>query len=188
MNKFTGVIIISLILFSCGFHSKKEKKSGITTDHNCFNYPKVIDSLNFRDLYDSARWLVYTYQGDRLYLPKEDTLKTGSFGELGLKFNKLHINNDTVNIDFYFTDKGQLVLAGSSRGGTPLITGVSFDKRSRRKLAMFSHSGFSFTASGEKSRYENPEQPEIISYIKKNWKKINSCFRELAIIKGLSKE
>ena len=52
---------------------------------------------------------------------------------------------------------------------------------------MLSPNGFSKTVRGGANRYENPLQPEVSSYIKKNWDKLNECFRELAEQNGINK-
>jgi hypothetical protein len=178
--KYFIILAVVLILSSCDLSSEGGQQKIKNINEKCFQYPKIVDSLNLTDLYDNARWFIYTWHCDMAYLPKADSLRTRTFGELELKFNHVSYRNDTVDIDFYFIDNGETILTGSTRDTRELATGVSFDLASRRKLAMFSHSNYWFQASGEKNRYVNPLQPQVISYIEKKWTTINSCFRELA--------
>lgn len=183
------LIVLTVVLFfiSCDSNSGRGQVNIEKNNKKCFQYPRIVDSLNLPDLYDSARWFIYTWHCDMPYLPKADSLRTGTLGELELKFNHVLLKNDTVDIDFYFIDNGKTILSGSTRDTRELATGVSFDFASRRKLAMFSHGNYSFHGSGKKNRYENPLQPEVIRYIKENWDKLDDCFRELAEKKGITK-
>lgn len=187
MKSFLLIIII-LLQIACDSHLKKRAINAVENSDLCFVYPPVIDSLKLTSLYDTARWYIYTWHCDLPYLPKTHTSKAGSFGELELRFNHLIFKHDTVEIDFDFVDKGQSILTGSTRNARELATGVWFDFASKKKLAMYSHNGYSFQAGGEKSRYENPIQPEVTKYIKENWGKINRCFKELALQKGIKKD
>lgn len=151
----------------------------------CFTYPREIDSLHLQDLYDSARWYIYTRYCDVLYKPKSDSVLSKSFGELELKFDNMLIKNDTAALIFNFADMGTPLLSNMLRDSRPLATGVGFDIKTRQKVYMIS-SNTTITSKGDPtSRYENPLQPEVIRYIKENWKKLDDCFRELAEKKGL---
>jgi len=164
-------------------HSENKIKS-----NECFVYPPIIDSLQIRDLYDSARWYVYSLYCDKPYQPKKDSLKILSFGQLQLKFDNLIVKDDTLQLNYNFIDKGQIVLPSVLKVYKPLITGVGFNKKTRKKIYMESPSGFSIVMSGGlDNRFENPMQPEVISYIKSNWDKLDKCFRELAVQKGVTK-
>lgn len=176
-----------LLLNSCKSPSVKERIDVKKNPGQCFQYPRVVDSLDLTDLYDSARWFIYTCQCDMPYLPKADTVRTRTFGELGLEFNCALYTDDTVDIEFYFMDNGRRVLAGTTRDTMEFASGVRFDLAKRKKIAILSHNNYSYQTHGDKSRYDNPLQPEVISYIKENWSKIDNCFRELAEKKGIKK-
>ena len=143
--------------------------------------------MHVQDLYDSARWYIYTRYCDVLYKPKSDSLLSKPFGELELKFDNLWIKNDTAALIFYFTYKGEAILPSMMREYKQLATGVVFDVKTKTKIYIIS-SNTTITYKGDPtSRYENPLQPEVIKYIKENWDKLNECFRELAERKGINK-
>jgi hypothetical protein len=182
------LLIAILILFSCNSNQQQVKSKPVKINNDkCHIYPSAIDSLHAQDLYDSARWFIYTWHCDMPYLPKVDSLRIGTFGELELRFNRVFYKNNTLDIDFYFIDNGESVLTGSTRDTRELATGVRFDFAAKRKLAMLSRNSYSIQVNGEKSRYENPLQPEVISYIKGNWDKLDDCFRKLVEQKGIRK-
>ncbi|MBX9448838.1 MAG: hypothetical protein KL787_03605 [Taibaiella sp.] len=70
-------------------------------------YPKIIDSLQLRELYDSTKWYLYllhcgetpkminTYDGTKTPL-------NFTFSELDLRFDTLEVSNETVKIYFWF--------------------------------------------------------------------------------------
>lgn len=182
------LIIIAVMLFSCNSNQQntKQKKNEIAKDR-CFVYPSEIDSLHVQDLYDSARWYIYTRYCDELYKPKRDTLLSKSFGELELKFDNLTNKNDTLALIFNFMDNGQPILSSMMRDNRQLATGVGFDVKSREKFYIISSNVTITYKNNPTSRYENPMQPEVIKYIKENWGKLNDCFRELAKRKGIKK-
>jgi hypothetical protein len=140
-----------------------------------------------QDLYDGARWYIYTQYCDELYKPKSDSLLNKPFGELELKFDNLAIKSDTLALIFDFMYKGQPVLPGMMRDDKQLATGVGFDVKTKKKIYIISSNTTISHKGNPKSRYENPLQPEVIKYIIENWDKLNECFRELAVQKGISK-
>lgn len=182
------MIRISLLLIIILYTSCRTDNKNIVdeTVHHCSEYPVQISSLDIKDLYDSARWYIYTWQGEEIYLPKVDTGRHISFGELPLKFTDVKIKGDTIEINFNFSDHNKPILPSSTRDYKELSTSVAFELKSRRRLYMLSSSGFSTTMMGGINRYENPLQPEVVSYMKFNWNKIDECFRMLAKSKGFN--
>jgi hypothetical protein len=182
-------LITAVILISCNSNQKHPKHQERKVESNmCSSYPYAIDSLNLRDLYDSAKWYIYTMYCDKIYCPNDDTLLQYYFGELDLKYSNLSVKSDTVIINYDFIDnKGQVILPSMMKNYKQLITGVGFSIRNKVKIFMESPSGFSVVMKGgEGNRYENPLQPEVVSYIKSNWSKLNECFKELAVQKGIA--
>jgi hypothetical protein len=181
------IFITVVMLFSCNSNQQNAKQREVVTLTNkCFVYPSIVDSLQLRDLYDSARWYIYILQCDENYLPESDTSKSIPFGELPLKFDDLIIRQDTLNINFSFMDKQEPILFSMSRSHKSIIGGVGFNIKSRSKMYMIFPGG-NVTYKGGVNRYENPLQPEVIKYIKENWGKMNDCFRKLAEQKGINK-
>jgi hypothetical protein len=177
-----------MILFSCNLNQQRAKPKAVKINNDkCHVYPSAIDSLHLQDLYDSARWYIYTQYCDVLYNPKSDSLLDKPFGELELKFDYLDIKNDTLALFFSFMDKGQSILPSMMRDYKQLATGVGFDVKTKKKIYIISSNTTITHKGNSKSRYENPLQPEVIKYIKENCGKLNECFRELAEQKGINK-
>ena len=185
----TFFIILSLVALGCN-SNQQQKKSNEVENRNgkCSTYPALIDSLQVRDLYDSARWLIYTWHCEQSYLPKSDSSKSITFGELPLKFNNLNVRHDTLQLNFDFIDESEHypILPSMMRKHKELVTGVGFDMKARNRIYMGSTSHFTIIEIGATTRYENPLQPEVITYIKNNWNKLDSCFKELAEQKGIN--
>lgn len=180
-------LLIGLALFGCNSNEQnpRQKEVEIKSD-KCFVYPSVVDSLRIKDLYDSARWLVYTLQCDQKYLPKKDSSRSITFGELPLDFQYTGLKHDTLEIIFEFMDNGQIILSSMTRDNKKTSTGVGFDIKTRTKIYMIFDGG-TVTYKGGTNRYVKPLQPEVESYIKFNWDKLNDCFRKLAEKKGIKK-
>jgi hypothetical protein len=183
-----NILIIVVILFSCNLNQQQAKPKVVNVNNDkCDIYPPTIDSLHLQDLYDSARWYIYTQYCDVLFKPTTDSLLSKPLGELELKFDNLFIKNDTVNLFFDFMYKGEPILPSMTRDYKPLAMGVGFDIKVKRKIYMM-YSNATYTSKGNPaSRYENPLQPEVIKYIKENWDNLDDCFRELAVQKGVNR-
>jgi hypothetical protein len=181
-------LIAVLVLVSCNSNQQNTKQDEPENEKSkCFTYPSDIDSLQIQNLYDSARWYVYTWHCDESYKPKSDTSKSITFGELPLKFDNLTFKHDTVELNFNFMDKQQSILPSMTRDTKELSTGVGFDIKTGAKVYMLSPNGYSSTIKGGANRYENPLQPEVLAYIKNNWNKLDSCFKELVERKQIMK-
>jgi hypothetical protein len=190
MRKSVTILFILLSLIGCKFDRKANQAKAIAhSKDDCSDYPSIVDSLKVKDFYDSTKWLIYMFYCDKLYAPKEDTLKKVYFGQLKLNFSDLTIKGDTIQIMLNFIDKnGDVILPSMMKEYQSLITGVGFSKSSKRKIYMESPSGFSTVMKGgTNNRYENPLQPEVLVYIKSNWDKLHPCFRTLAEQKGINK-
>ncbi len=187
MRLIFPMILFAVVIFGCNSNQENKKQNEEMSNDKCFIYPSTIDSLQIKDLYDSARWYVYAWYCDEGYFPKSDTSKSVAFGELPLKFDNLTLKNDTVELSFNFLDNQQSILPSMTRDNKELSTGVAFNIKTKRKIYMLSPSGFSTTVNGGNNRYENPLQPEVLTYIKNNWSKLDACFKELAQQKGIMK-
>ncbi|GGH65824.1 hypothetical protein HNQ91_001998 [Filimonas zeae] len=146
----------------------------------CFVYPKEIDSLHLQELYDSARWYVYTWHCDGIYNAGNKVSKNMSFGELPLKFRGVSLRKDVIEINFYFFDEIEMrsILTSMTKDNKQFLSGVAFDVKTRKRVYMLSPSGFHAVEKGSNTRYDNPLQPEVLDYIKNNFGKLNICFRE----------
>ena len=179
-------LIFALAAFSCNSNQQPVKpKKQTSINGNCFVYPAIVDSLHLKDLYDSARWYIYTWHCDQKYLPKGDSPKSTTFGELPLKFNNLSLKQDIVEINFDFIDKSEVILPSTTKDNIEVLSGVGFNIKNRKRVYMLSPNGFSQIEKGPATRYENPLQPEVLTYMKTNWNKLDGCFKELAEQKGI---
>ena len=77
-----------MTFFSC---SAKEVKQ-----NECSDYPPRIKDLKSEDLYDSARWILFNWQG-----PKK--LEGIYYGEMELRYKDVVSKNDSIEIFFIFT-------------------------------------------------------------------------------------
>lgn len=183
-------LTIAIALLSCNSNQQASNNKEVKmANDKCFEYPSNIDSLQLRDLYDSARWYIYTWHCNEYYKPKRDTLKSMAFGELPLRFNSLVLKQDTVELSFDFIDESENypILPSMTRNAKELSTGVGFNVKTRTKIYMLSPNGYSSTIKGGPNRYEDPLQPDVLIYIKDNWSKLDGCFRKLAEQKGIAK-
>ena len=141
---------------SCNSNEIKNTTSSQEIPDYDIPYPHIIDSLKLRDLYDSAIWFIYTCNCDGKYLPKSDSAKTISFGTLPLRFEDLIIKNDTLELHFNFLDKNEIILPTMTRDFRQLLTGVGFNIKEKKKIYMWSPSGYSLVQKGGVNRFENP--------------------------------
>jgi hypothetical protein len=176
------ILIILVVILGCQANQTSQKSSVDKDKTDCFKYPKSIDSLNLRDMYDSARWYVFTWHCDEYYKSKMDTSQFITFGELPLKFRELNLRGDTVDIVFDFIDKNENspILPSMTRDTKELSTGVGFSMKTKAKLYMLSLSGYTSVIKGGANRYENPLQPDVLKFIRCNWDRLDECFRRLA--------
>lgn len=184
------ILVILIAVWSCQTNQTSQKNLVGKEKSDCFNYPTGIDSLNLDDMYDSARWYVFTWHCDEYYKSKRDTSQFIAFGELPLKFRELNLRGDTVDIVFDFIDKyeNSPILPSMSRDTKELSTGVGFSMKTKSKLYMLSISGYTSFIKGGANRYENPLQPEVLKFIRSNWDKLDDCFRSIAEQKGIKKQ
>jgi len=177
--------IVTLLLFSCTGNEFVGGKSKKNPTKNCFTYPSIIDSLGLKDLYDTARWIIYTRYCDKIYESKTDPSIKRYFGEIELKFSQLVIKKDTIDLIFDFIDNGKEILPSMMIDNKQLATGVGFDKNLRRKLYLISSAMTIAYKNDPESRFENPIQQDVLSFVRANWSKLDECFRELAKHAGI---
>jgi len=182
-----ALLVLCVFTFCCNTKQSDKKSIVIPVNNTCTAYPKIVDSLKLRDLYDSAKWYVYTWHCNDVYLPKSDTSKRYTYGEMELIFDELHFKHDTVEINFHFFDGKGIILPSMSRNYKELSTGTAFALKARKKIYMISPNGFSSTIQGGVNRFETPLTPEVALYIENTWDKLNHCFRKLAEQKGVKK-
>jgi len=148
------------------------------------SYPSIIDSLGVQKLYDKTKWTLYCIYSDDSCILKEN-LVTGevkTFGSLELKFKKIKLMRDTIEIyfDFYYNDIVRCDI-NSLKDYKHLATGMGYKTGSDSILYYISSSTLQyFWEKGPGSRYENPLQPDVLRFIQTNNEKLNPWFREAA--------
>jgi hypothetical protein len=138
----------------------------------CFEYPEQIDSLGITDLYDTARWYLYTWLGDAKHTNRFN-------GEMDLNYKEFFLRNDSIELFFELFEPYHL----AERKGDPhRISKCSFvfDLKIRKKLWGFDINGFSHSLDPGDERFENPHTPEVVTFIYLKKDILNPCFRELA--------
>jgi hypothetical protein len=144
-------------------------------------YPREVDSLRINDLFDSAKWDVYTWNCDLIYKPKTDSTLCKPLSELELTFENLTILHDTIILIFAFLDRGQSILPAMTQDNLQPVSGVGFNTSSKKKLFMVSSNVYISVKGDPRSRFINPMQPEVLSFIRKNKEKLNPWFKQEAI-------
>ena len=176
---------ILLLTILCIAQNCSNKKS-VYNDSICRDtYPTLIDSLNVSDLYDNAKWSLYTWNCDKVYLPKGEN-KENTFGVLSLEFKSCLIKSDTIEFFFDFVDKKKVVFPYGLKKYVYFTDGVAYNVVTKKKLYLTSKTGFSISEKGLSSRFENPLQPEVKRYIDSNWININCWFKEYSKIYSIS--
>ena len=142
------------------------------TKFECFHYPSQIDSLKARDLYDSARWVIYTWLGDR-------KLDEYYYSEMELHYKWFFYKNDTLVLFFRFYNPKSLSLTEKMRGVANAR--VAFSMNTRKKLWAFSIDDFSDALKSGDPELDSPPSPRALHFIQTHKDSLNCCFRELAL-------
>ncbi len=185
--KLIKIYAVCWIICSAGCADKPEKTQP-KTDSISFIYPGVIDSLNLRSFFDSARWAVYTWNCDILYRQRVDSNSkiSKSFGLLSLKFDTLVVKDDTLDFYFRYFDNLKPIFAFDLDPYVFFKRAVGFNKKTGEKLYMIGSENYLVKEVGRFSRFENPLQFDVIRYIDSNWNKLDPCFRNFAEQRGLN--
>jgi hypothetical protein len=195
-----NIIILAAIvsLISCKSPSSNEEKTtaSLHKDNVQNEYPKLIDSMGIKDLYDSARWLTYCINCDDTCAFNEeshikDTIVT--FGELDLldRGTKLY-SKDTIDITFKILMD---TIEASFREKRPssASNGVQYKISDKTLLSVIEYHDLPYHGVYGIPRRENermfaPLQPEVIKYINVNKNKLNPWFYNEAKRRGVIKE
>jgi hypothetical protein len=190
MNKY---FIIALILFaSCNYELRKrtvttpEVKSLIHDE-----YPMEIKSQELRRLYDETKWRLYCIHGDEkvIFIEKPRNKDSITFGMLPLVFHHIQIGHDSIEIDFNFSTKGELLNTDDIVRNIPtwgVVYRATYDTviwYSSVETMRYFWKGCGIPNCA--SRYVNPLQPEIVKYIIDNKNNIDPWFRKEAIKRGV---
>ncbi|MBX9448837.1 MAG: hypothetical protein KL787_03600 [Taibaiella sp.] len=169
-------------------------------------YPKIIDSLQLRELYDSTRWYLYLlHTGEKpIMLDSESDKKIQlnvTFNSLELRFDTLEVFKDTLKLYFCFYVNDTLALDMENFYGLeePINGRMYFDSKDPYFCYMRKGSSIEYSCTKLESRNSvtidkqynrriNPLQPEIIQYINKHKDELHPWFYREAVKRGVIKE
>lgn len=179
MKRFPIIAILLLIFCIACQNSVKQEQAALlkTNFYDSIENKnlKLLDSLKLTQWNDSAKWRLYTLHCDDTTKQDKDNLPISS---LQLKLTYVSILHDTLDLLYSFMANDSTPIKKYS-GEEHITDGLQF-KTSDGKVIGLIRGDAIVKESGVKSRYENPLQPEVIAFIKKNKVKLNPWFREEA--------
>ena len=179
-------------------------------------YPRIIDSLNLQELYDSTKWYLYVYHSmsNPMIIDYNDGSKTPlnyNFCSLELRFHSVEVFNDTTKIYFYFYVNDSTVLNIENFSSNklkhlrdysslePYINGRMFSKYldSKHVCYLIKGTNFGYICVSPLPRLPEdtviyriyqPLQPDVIVFINENKEKLHPWFYKEAVRRGVIKE
>jgi hypothetical protein len=142
-----------------------------TKNTECFVYPKQIDSLQIRDLYDTARLYLFTWLCDE----KIDDYYRGQFK---LEYKSFFMRHDTIEL--FFSNFLPKERQGKNAFSDYIHrTSIAFNIKTKQKLWGWDINGFSNGIDPGNPRFENPSTSEVVNFIKNHKRILDPCFSEL---------
>lgn len=164
-------LLFFYLLTSC---NRSESKISL-----CSKYPAQIDSLQIQDIYDSARWHLYSWLADR----NED----GNYrGQFPIIYKDFFQRNDTIELFFwqYTISERKLPHNAEVIGGTNDSTrhrcSVAFNLKTKKPLWCFDINGFSSGLGPGDNKFENTRSDSLLKFINVHKPILDPCFLELA--------
>ena len=184
--KTSLVASILFLLASCTNrqHTKQQKAVKINFfDSIQQQQISFLDSLHLLKFNNTSKWFLYAIQCD-------DSSKSGrvrnrkELPRIPLGFMKLNLNyvskhNDTLSLLYNFLYDDSTIVEKST-SNRPLIEGIQFNTTTNKIIGFIIGDAVLEQEGNAESRYENPLQPEVISFIKSNKDKLNPWFRDEA--------
>jgi hypothetical protein len=187
----TLLVCLCLCLFSCKTASRKEES--LTQFKS--EYPQIVDSLGFIELYNETKWLMYCYQCDDTLEAIDSSILGDSitYGMLELRFDTIRDYKDNgieINFNFYYNDT-----KCDSFSPKVSIWGIVYSKKDNKVMYYVKHTDFANYTKDScvdgrpcPSRFINPLQPEVVKYINDNKAKLNPWFYREAKKRGVLKD
>lgn len=189
-------ILLAILLWGCDSNrsdiNTSTPKRDVTQPGS--QYPAIVDSLNIRDLYDSAKWSTYCINCDDtciFYPALKDSNKILTFGETELKCDSVIVyTSDTIGFSFdFYHDTLKCFHKDHDRFAS---FGVVYKLSTKKAQSIMVYGGLTYMEifkipSEAKNRYFYPEQSDVIAYLNKNKTKLNEWFYKEAIRRGLVK-
>ena len=160
-----------------------DQQGEIKRQNDIRRYELTIDSLGLRNLYDKTKWIMYCIHCDDTlqFWPETKIMEKVTFAQLPLQFDYLEMRGDTIEFNFFFRYKNDL-LSSNRLIRNSIICGAVYKKGSDRIL-MYSKAS---TARYVRhtcpdgvdchDRYIDPLQPEVIRYIKAHKEQLDPWF------------
>ncbi len=141
-----------------------------------------VDSIKYRALIDSAKWLAYCIYSDRKtsWRPEYANLPVHFFASLECKYTKTVEIGDTAEIYFSFYYNDLRCDYHSLKNYDVHLYGIAFNKKSSKKI-YFINGEVSYEERDPRSRYVHELQPDVVSFIRRNKNLLNLWFRGEAI-------
>ena len=177
-------MIVCLLLGSCRNIGNKPEEAKIKrNDQYEVREEKVLDYLQSKGLQsinDTAKWYLYNiYCDDSLPADIIKLSRSVYLASLDLKPIALGWSSDSTIIDigyaFLYNDSVKVKEIMTKYGR--LVSGVSFDIKSKKIEGFISGYGTHTKVLGEKSRFVNLMQPEIAIFVKANEGILNKWYR-----------
>jgi hypothetical protein len=189
------LLTLSIMISGCSESSKSARTQQSP-------YPRIVDSLQINDRYDSTKWYLYTYYcmdtpGTYYGNIRTQTIVSRPYSSLELHFDSLRLNGDSCAFYFSFNNDidGKLINHFNYDEWSGMINGLMFTADQPDTLMYFVRSNSSMpleSLSFPKWIYDTtsykkvkPLQPDIIRFINKNKNMLNPWFLEQAKKRGI---
>ncbi len=184
VNKLHLFLTCCLIFF-CGCQNSAKSREFIKKNE----YPDTISKLGIQKMYDNIKWNIYCIFCDKKIIFDLEISDTPSVASLDLRFKGLERRKDTFELYYSFYYKDTLECRNSNiREPGNLVSGAAFTKEKDSILYYTSTSILGrFWQIGATSRYSNPLQPDVISFIQENKNKLHPWFLSEAKKRGVVK-
>lgn len=170
-----SLITFLAVLNLLALNSCKNSKS---PSNECLKYPTQIDSLQISDLYDTARWYLYSWLCDQ-------ELDGNHRGKFPIVYKDFFQQNDTIELFFsQYTLSEQTNSSGIRRSGKGFDTtrhtcSVGFNLKTKKPLWCFDINGFSSGLNPGDNKFDNTRSDTLLNFIRIHKAELDPCFLEL---------
>lgn len=177
MKRFSIFTIPFLVLIAC--QNTTHNRSFVAQKMNYYDSIeninlKLLDSFNLKQYNDSAKWILYTFHCTDTTKQNNEFIPLSALPARLVYISKV---NDTLDLLYSFMKNDSTPI--NKYYEENITDGIQF-RTSDNKLLGLIHGEGVVWEKGPFSRYENPLQPEVITYIKNNKEKLNPWFKEEA--------
>ena len=184
--------MIFFTLFIANCNDRKSEKVQVNSKTDLVEhedaYPTQVRTKNLQEKYDKVKWALYCiYCDDTCRFIKDTGIRDSlTFASLDLRFDRVQQFSDTTEMYFYFY-KDSIKCNLSVIDNNEIAIGAGFKNGNENISYYISPTTMRyFWKKGPHSRYENPLQPEVITFIKNNNGKLDKWFLNEAKRKGIT--